>query len=209
MFRRFALIATIVPALLTAACGAAEESGLQAVRDDQRMMFFEVPSEWTVLQELDLTGVIDTPFVSQSDIILPVLSRVVFEAGVGTELVTNPAAASVPIGSAVVRSISSSARDVMSRVLLAEAVFPLRQQETAEVLSKSDISLGDGFDGVQLVVRYTDAVRDQDAVVAILAVTDPEVTRMYSFAVGCTIDCFVDHQQEILDAMDSWLVDTR
>jgi len=210
MFRRLTLVAMTLVGLVAAACGSDGGGGLQAVRDDGQSMFFQLPADWTVLQEADLAGVADTPFVSQDIIDLPIVSRVVFEGGVaGSGLVIDPAATTVPVGSAVVRSISSGNRDYISRFLLAEVVFPYHQQSSAQILAKDDLSLGDGFDGIQVVVRYTDAVTNEQAVVSLVSVTDPAVTKMYSIAVGCTIDCFIDHQQAITDVIDSWLVNTR
>ena len=210
MPRRLFLVATTLMGLVATACGSDGGGGLQAVRDDGQSMFFQLPADWTVLQEADLAGVAETPFVSQDIIDLPIVSRVVFEGGVaGSGVVIDPAATTVPVGSAVVRSISSGNRDYISRFLLAELVFPYHQQSSAQILTKDDLSLGDGFDGVQVVVRYTDAGTNEQAVVSLVSVTDPEVTKMYSIAVGCTIDCFIDHQQTITDVIDSWLVNTR
>lgn len=210
MFRRVPPVAVVLVALVVSACGSQTDEGLQSVRDENRSMFFEVPSDWTVLHEDDLGGQIDTPFVSQELLDLPVLSRVVFGGGVVVaDSVANPSEATVPVGAAVTRSISSADRDFISRYLLAEVVFPYHQQATAQVLAKDDLSLGDGFDGVQVVVRYTDAETSEEAVVTLISVTDPDVTVLYSIAVGCSIDCFIDEQQAIIDVIDSWLVNTR
>jgi hypothetical protein len=172
-------------------------------------MFFEIPSDWRVFQEADLAGSADTPFVNQALLDLPVLSRVVFTGSAAGDLVTDPSAANVPIGSAVVRSISSGTRDYISRYYLAEMVVPYHSETSAQVVAKSDLDLGHGFDGVQVVVRYVDTTTNTEAVVAFIAVTDPAVTKMYSIAVGCTTACFIDQQQTITDIVDSWLVNTR
>jgi len=207
---RLRLIAVVgLFAVLAAACGSDSGSGLRSVRDDSGSMFFEVPAEWSVLQEGDLGGAADTLFVNQDTLDLPVLSRVVFEASGAAGSTLNPAAASVPVGSAVVRAISSAARDQISRYALAESVFPYHAQSSAQVVYKQDLSLGHGFDGVQVVVRYIDSVTSNEGVVSLISITDPDVTKMYSIAIGCEIGCFIDAQSTINTVIDSWLVNTR
>ena len=215
MFRRpLAVIGPVLLALVAAACGSSADSGLQSVRDsgDPPSMFFQVPSDWTVFQSSDLEGVTETPFVSQtSDLTLPVASRVVFQ-GIGADAGlpdANVSDAEYPVGSAVVRTIPASQRDAISRYWLAELVVPYHGQPVASEELKQDISLGGGFDGVHLIVAYNDAATDTDAAVVLISVTDPEVSRMYSIAVGCSLSCFNDNVDAILAVVDSWLVNTR
>lgn len=211
MLRRLLPIAMLL-AVAGAACSEGADAGLQAVRDDSRLMFFEVPDEWAVFGTADLEGVIDTPFVAQDpDFTLPVVSRVVFQ-GVGADAGipgTDVSSFSYPVGSAVVRTISESQRDIMSRYLLQEMVVPYHGQPAAQEILKEDVSLGDGFAGVQMVVAYTDGTTDRDAAVAFISITDPAVDRMFSIAVGCSLECFQEHQTAILGVVDSWLVNTR
>ena len=74
---------------------------------------------------------------------------------------------------------------------------------------KQDISLGEGFDGVQLIVSFNDATTSSDAAVILISITDPAVEQMYSIAVGCSISCFNANVDAIVDVIDSWLVNTR
>lgn len=198
----------------SAACGSSGDSGLISVRDggDPPSMFFQVPSDWSVYQSSDLEGVTETPFVAQtSDLTLPVASRVVFQgtsrdAGVPDANVSD---SQYPVGSAVVRTIPASQRDAMSRYWLAELVVPYHGQAVASEELKQDISLGEGFDGVQLLVAYNDTITGIDTAVFFISVTDPEVQEMYSIAVGCSVACFNENVEEIVDIIDSWLVNTR
>lgn len=208
---RFGLV---LLALGSAACGSSGDSGLISVRDagDPPSMFFQVPSDWSVYQSSDLEGVTETPFVAQtSDLTLPVASRVVFQgtsrdAGVPDANVSD---SQYPVGSAVVRTIPASQRDAMSRYWLAELVVPYHGQAVASEELKQDISLGEGFDGVQLLVAYNDTITGIDTAVFFISVTDPEVQEMYSIAVGCSVACFNENVEEIVDIIDSWLVNTR
>lgn len=199
-------------ALVGAACGSSADSGLQSVRDPDRLMFFQVPEGWTVFAPADLEGVTTTPFVSQdAELTLPVRSRVVFQ-GIGRDAGVpddNVSDSEYPVGSAVVRTIPASQRDQISRYWLAELVVPYHGQPVASEELKQDISLGDGFDGVQLIVAYNDSTTSTDTAVFFISVTDPEVTTMYSIAVGCSVACFNANIDAILGVIDSWLVNTR
>ena len=213
MFRRLpALIGLLFLVFGAAACGSSTDSGLQGVRDSERQMFFEIPSDWAVYHSADLAGVTATPFVSQgADLNLPVFSRVVFQgAGVDAGVpAANTSNLEYPVGAAVVRSIPASMRDQISRYWLAELVLPYHSQPVAQEEVKQDISLGAGFDGVQLLVVYNDADTETDAAAFLISVTDPEVEYMYSFAIGCSLSCFNTHVEAIVAAVDSWLVNTR
>lgn len=213
MFRRPSLVAgALLAASITAACGSSTDSGLQGVRDAERQMFFEIPSDWAVYHSADLAGVTATPFVSQdTDLNLPVFSRVVFQgAGVDAGIpAANTSNLEYPVGAAVVRSIPASMRDQISRYWLAELVLPYHSQPVAQEEVKQDISLGAGFDGVQVLVVYSDADTETDAAAFLISVTDPEVEYMYSFAIGCSLSCFNTHVESIVAAVDSWLVNTR
>ena len=213
MFRRLpALSGFVLLALTASACASGTESGLQSVRDSAQLMFFEVPSDWSVYHSSELEGVIETPFVVQgTDLTLPVVSRVVFQ-GVGRDAgvpAANVSALEYPVGAAVVRSIPASQRDQISRYWLAELVVPYHSQSVAREELKQDISLGEGFDGVQLIVSFNDATTSSDAAVILISITDPAVEQMYSIAVGCSISCFNANVDAIVDVIDSWLVNTR
>ena len=198
--------------LFAAACGGGD-GGATAVRDADGHFFFEVPAEWTVYHPSDLTGVQSTPFVVQlTDFSLPVLSRVVFQASSSPDVANLSLPLSemhVPVGSAVVRSISSSQRDQISRFLLAELVVPYHSESRAQEYLKQDIEVAKDYDGVQLIVAYTDTETESDAAFSLISITDPSVSRMYTIAVGCSFDCFGEHQEVIQGIVDSWLVNTK
>ena len=153
-----------------------------------------------------------TPFVVQTgEVNLPILSRVVFEGTTAPDgaALADISTSNVPVGSAVVRSISTSQRDQISRFLLAELVLDYHNQPVAQEVLKQDVEVAADFDGVQVVVLYNDGVSQADAGVAMISITDPEVRRMFSIAVGCSLECFGEHQTVITDVIDSWLVNTR
>ena len=210
--RLLALAALATTGMLASACSGGS-SGTQSYTDPDRYTKVDLPAEWRVYAGDDLTGVTGTPFVVEADgIDLPVLSRVVFD---GSPMSTTDslagaiADADFPIGSSVVRRISPQLRDFISRYLLAEVVVPYHNAEQADELIKEDLEIADGYRGVQLMLAYRDQETAADAGVFLISLTDPDVTRLYQVAVGCSLACFNEHTDEITSVVDSWLVNTR
>jgi hypothetical protein len=204
--RLVAIVAVL--GLLVAACS--EEGGSQGVRDADRSMFVEVPGGWTVFEADTLTEDIGTPFVTQDpDFVLPVLSRIVFSQAADTSQITTPSAANVPVGSATVRSITAAQKEQLSRLLMSQSVVPYSDYPASQVFLNEDIEVADDFDGIQVIVAYNDPNTDTDAAVSFVSVTDPAVTKLYTIAVGCSLDCFGQNQATINEIVDSWLVNTR
>jgi hypothetical protein len=202
---------TIAVLALVAGCADDSGQGSTPIRDDSRELFFELPSGWTVVPESEVAALGRTPFVAQTSFTLPVVSRVVFhgpgfafgDAALETSLFGSP------VGSAVVRTIPEGSRDFISRYLLAELVVPYHSQPIATEHFKQDITLADGYDGIQLLVSYAETEEQVPAAVLFTVVTDPDDQRMYSIAVGCSAECFNTHGEAITAIIDSWLVNTR
>ncbi|MFQ5966250.1 MAG: hypothetical protein ACE5MI_01420 [Acidimicrobiia bacterium] len=207
--RIVAAVATL--ALVSAACSSSE-SGSITYQDPDRRSLFELPASWNLYEGDHLAGV-TVPFITQgADFQLPVLSQVAFDGAPSRDsdnLTGSISTAQFPVGSVTVREIGVDERDFISRFLLAELVVPYHSQLGSQELLKQDFSFDDDFRGVQLAVAYTDAVTEQEAAVYLISVTDPGVTKMYSIAVGCSLDCFGRNQTEILAIVDSYLVNTR
>jgi hypothetical protein len=207
--RRVALVLAAVAIASACAESSAQES--TPIRDDSRALFFELPSGWTVVPESEVAALGRTPFVAQTSFTLPVVSRVVFhgpgfafgDAALDTSLLGSP------LGSAVVRTIPEGSRDFISRYLLAELVVPYHSEPIATEHFKQDIELGDGYEGVQLLISYAETEEEVPAAVLFTVVTDPDDQRMYSIAVGCSAECFNTHGEAITAIIDSWLVNTR
>ena len=204
--RTLALIAAL--GLLATACS--DGGGNQKVRDSEKSMFVEVPGDWTVFDASALTDDLGTPFVSQDpDFLLPVLARIVFSQAPDTSQISAPSTANVPVGSATVRSITSAQKEQLSRFLIGQAVVPYSDYPASQVFLNEDIEIADDFDGIQVIVAYNDPNTGSDAAVSFVSVTDPAVTKLFTIAVGCTLDCFGENQATINEIVDSWLVNTR
>lgn len=201
----------LLAGMLLAGCGDASTGDVRAVRDAGRDVFFELPTDWTVLDESVLQGLGVTPFVDQGTLNLPIVSRVVFHGpGLSAEDTTlDPAAYGSPVGSAVVRAIPDGARDFMSRFVLAEAVVAYHDRPIATEYLKQDIEIADGYQGVQLLITFADSEDQVPAAVLFAAVTDPVDEVLYSIAVGCSSECFNRYAEMIGAIVDSWLVNTR
>jgi hypothetical protein len=207
-----ATVLVAIAAALLGACGGGT-SAVQSFTDPERYTKVDIPSDWRIYSGSDLDGITATPFVVESEgVELPVVSRVVFDGSPtpSTENITAPVSeADFPIGSSVVRRISPELRDFMSRYLLAEVVVDYHNAEQAEEILKQDLEIADGYEGVQLMLAYRDADTSSDAGVMLISLTDPDVTRLYHIAVGCSLECFNTHADVITGIVDSWLVNTR
>lgn len=204
--RSVAIVALV--GLLGSACSDA--GGNQKLLDDDRSMFVEVPGGWTVFEADTLTDGIGTPYVAQDpDFTLPVLSRIVFSEAADTSQITTPSAANVPVGSATVRSITTAQKEQLSRLRMSQSVVPYSDYPASQVFLNEDIELAEDFNGIQMIVAYNDPSTGTDAAVSFVSVTDPAVTKLFTIAVGCTLDCFGENQATINEIVDSWLVNTR
>ena len=209
MPRRVSLVAILVIAAFVVS-GCSDSNGRQGIRDADRSMFVEVPSDWTVYDGARLTEDLGTPFVTQqADFVMPVLSRVVFGQSADTSQLVAPSAATLPVGSATVRSISTAQRDLLSRLLISQAVVPYQRYPASQVFLNQDVEVADNYDGIQVIVAYNDPATGTDAAVSFVSVTDPTDTKLYTIAVGCTLECFGEYQSTINEIVDSWLVTTR
>jgi len=205
------LAAVLVAGVLIGACGDASGSDLRTVRDDGRQMFFEIPSDWSVLDESVVQTLGVTPFVDQGVLNMPIVSRVVFHGPglAAADTTLDPSIVGSPVGSAVIRAIPDGARDFMSRYVLAEAVVPYHDRAIATEYLKQDIEIADGYQGVQLLITYADTEEQVPAAILFVSVTDPLDQTLYSIAVGCSSECFNRYGEAIGDIIDSWLVNTR
>lgn len=198
--------------LLLTACSA-ETSSTQSITDADNMTRIDIPADWETYSNDALAGIPDTPFVVQlSGAEMPVVSRFAFDGApiASTQNLIMPISqADFPVGSSVVRRISPEVKDFVSRFLLTEAVVAYHQASTSDELLKQDIDFGDDHKGVQVAVVYHDDSNDSDAAVLLISLTDPDVTTLYQVAVGCSLECFGAHQNEIRAVVDSWLVNTR
>ena len=203
---------TLAAGLVAGACGGGDDNSL-VYKDPDRLTLFEIPSSWHLFTQDELSSITEVPFVVQGqDFTLPVISRVGFAGSPNRDVASLALPVSTsdfPVGSAVVRSIGPSLRDLVSRYLLTEVVVPYRSAANSQEIIKSDLQFDDDWEGVQVVVQYTEQATAEDAAVFLASITDPEQSRLFSIAVGCSVDCFNTHIEQIRSIVDSWLVNTN
>jgi hypothetical protein len=199
-------------ALLAVACGSGTASSTE-YEDPSRSTIFEIPRDWHLYEADELTAVPTLPFVTDFGTQLTVVSKVGFDGATGRDvknLDVGVATAEYPVGSMVVRAISSVERDLVSRNLLESAVL---YQKNFSISTNSglaeDFEFDAGFEGIRRFVSFQNQETKDQGVAYFISVTNPEDSRIYTMAAGCSITCFETYRDRILEVVDSWLVNTR
>ncbi len=195
--------------LLAAACGSGDKGNVY--EDPDERVLFELPDGWNVYEQDELMGLSDVPFATDTSD-LPVISSVAFDGAPGRSvdnLVTSIASANYPIGSQVIRSVSSDQRDLLSRSLLEDTVFSYNRLESAQEIVNEDFSFGSDYDGIRRFVGFVDGTTSEQGAIYFVSVTDPTDSTIYTMAAGCSVACFQQYQAEIQEVVDSWLVNTN
>ena len=211
MTRRLALV--LVPiAVLVGGCGSGQEE-IVTYTDPAKMSLINIPTEWNAYQFDELTSLGDLPFQEPfQQFEFPAVSTIAFDAGPSRDVtnVTAPlSAANFPIGSMSIRTIGEVEKEFLSRATLSQSVIPYYQYLDPQEHVKEDFTFGDGYDGVRLLVSYSEPEGSGVGVAYLISVTDPADQRMYSIVVGCSRECFITNQALIEEVVDSWLVNKR
>jgi hypothetical protein len=207
---RFGLI---VVGLAAVACSASSSDGSVTYTDPSKLSLLTVPEQWNLYDLSELSGLERLPFIEEfQGFKFPAVSAVAFDGAPSRAIsnVTTPLdQAAFPIGAMAIRTVGEIERDFLSRAALSQAVLPYYQFADPRELQKEDFSFGAGFDGVRLLVTYTDESGQAIGVAYLIAVSDPADRRMYSIVAGCSRQCFIDNQTQIEKVVDSWLVNTK
>jgi hypothetical protein len=208
---RLAAVAVIV-GVFAAACGGSD-SNLLTVTDDQSLSRFDLPSGWHTYQHDELSTLDPLPFdAGYLGFTFPAVTSVGFDGAPVhdvTRLNSSLADVDYPIGAASVRTIGTVERDHVSRALLARSVIPYHTFGNPEEITKEDFSFGSGFEGIRLLVSFENEAGSDLGVAYLIAVSDPEDSRIYSIVAGCNRDCFIANQDTITKVVDSWLVNKK
>ena len=168
----------------------------------------EVPSEWH-LYESDEMAVESQVFTADIDG-LPIEYSIAFD---GAEPGPRERQHPVPHRRFPRRGLDHppggrGVRDAISRRLLSQVAVPYEGLQITPELQEP-FEFAEGFDGVRQLAVYTDPASGNEAAVYLISVTDDEDARIYSVAVGCSVECFMEHQEKISEVVDSWLVNVR
>lgn len=207
--RWFAAVAVI--SSLGIACGGAPSDRVRYTHPDD-LALFEVPRDWHLYTEDELVQQ-SLPFVTNFVDTLPIASVAAFDAGTGRSIdnLQQPVAAvRYPVGSFVVRDVSRGERDLLSRASLETLIlWPEFYTVTNRGTGEDDFDFGNDYEGIRRIVQFQDQATEERGVVAFVSVTNPDDTLIYSMAVGCSEECFERHADEIIEVVDSWVVNTR
>lgn len=201
----------MVIGLVATACAAGDGGGQQVYRDPQERSLFELPADWHLYDAEELSQ-IQTQFVMDFGGQLPVVESVGFDRAPGANVANlnvDLTTAAYPIGAHVIRSIGDAERDSVSRGLLESATFSYSEGTGADEVIDEDFSFGSDFEGIRRLVGITDESGNPRGVLYFVSVTDPDDSLLYSMAAGCSFACWEQYQDQIVEVVDSWLVNTK
>ncbi len=204
-------LAIAVLSFVAAACGGVADQ--IEYKDPADRALFKIPNDWHLYSSDELAGLAEVPFVTPTGATpLSVLIQVAFDGAPGREvsnLDVSVASARYPVGVYTVRSVGFEDRNILSRQLLSEAVLsPLKYTPGQEILTE-DFDFGRDYDGIRSFVAFTETATADRGIVYFISVTDPEDTRVFSMAAGCSNACWESYADDIVKVVDSWLVNTR
>jgi hypothetical protein len=206
--RRLVLVAAV--GLVAASCASSGSDGQTVYRDPEDRSLFSLPAEWNLYDSAELSQ-IQSPLVMDFGGPLPVVASVGFDRAPGANVANlnvDITTSAFPIGAQVIRSIGSAERDTVSRGLLESATFSYAEGTGAEEVIDEDFAFGD-FHGIRRLVGITDESGTPRGVLYFVSVTDPADSLLYSMAAGCSFSCWEQYQGQIVEVVDSWLVNTK
>ena len=211
MNRHQRVLATlIVGAFMLTACGVGNPD-TTTYRDTENRSLFELPNEWNLYRADELVQIGPVPFLPDIGGYRPV-SYVAFDGAAGRNLenlALDVTESPFPVGAQIIRQISPDEKEILSRRMMAMSAYNVQNPGQGVEINIEDFSFGRDYEGIRAFVGFTREDGGLEGLVYVLAVTNPEVTELYSMAAGCSLDCFSRQQEHILEAVDSWVVNTR
>ncbi len=205
------LLAIALLALVASGCGGV--ANRIEYKDPEDQALFKIPDDWHLYRSDELAGLSEIPFVSPAGASpLAVLTQVAFDGAPGRDISNldiSAAASGYPVGAYSVRSVGFDDRDALSRRMLSEAVLSPAAYTLGNDVLIEDFDFGRNYEGIRRFLPFTETATAAQGIVYFVSVTNPDDTRVYSIAAGCSNACWETHGEEIVDVVDSWLVNTR
>lgn len=203
-------ILVLVGAMLLTACGGGDPD-ITVYRDTENRSLFELPKDWNLYRADELSQIAPVPFVPDLGGYRPI-SFVAFDGAAGRDLNNlslDAASSPFPVGAQIIRQISPEEKDLLSRRLMAVSAYDVTDPGQGVEIDTWDFTFGRDFEGIAATVGLTAQDGQSQGLVYVLAVTNPEATELYSMAAGCSLECFSREGEQIVAAVESWIVNTR
>lgn len=203
-------ILVLAGAMLLAACGG-DDPDTTVYRDADNRSLFLLPNDWNLYRADELSQIAPVPFVPDLGGYRPI-SFVAFDGAAGRDLNNlslDAATSPFPVGAQIIRQISVEEKDLLSRRLMAVSAYDVTNPGQGVEIDTWDFTFGRDFEGIGATVGLTAQDGQSQGLVYVLAVTNPEATELYSMAAGCSLECFAREGEQIVAAVESWIVNTR
>lgn len=201
----------MVFSVVLAACGGGDPDKI-IYRDTENRSLFELPRDWNLYKADELVQAGPVPFLPDTG--GSFLSYVAFDGAAGRNLgnlVTGAAESPYPLGAQVIRQIGADEKNLLSNLYMAESAYATYSSSLGmQILQLDDDPDFDrDYDGIRGYLGITQGDSDLQGVIYVRAGHNPDGTELYSMAVGCSLECFTRERQEIEQAVNSWVVNTR
>lgn len=199
-------------ALVLAASACGGDSSRTEYKDPNDLALFKVPSDWNVYNATEVSNQPSLPFAINFADSVPISSIMAFDAAPGrnpVNLAKPIASVRYPVGTYVVRQVSRSERELLSRGSLESLVLWPEFYTVVARGAEEEVDLGNEFEGIRRILRFEDVTTQDRGMVAFVSVTNPDDSLIYSMAVGCSEVCFDQYNTDIIEVIESWAVNTR
>jgi hypothetical protein len=205
--------AGLVFALVGVACTTGTP-GMREYRDPNDLALFEIPDDWHLYAADEIAFLPQVPFATRfpGDDTLPIIEVVAFDGAPSRNVanLSSPVTAvRYPVGSYAVRSVSSEERNRISRDSLEVVVLPPTFTIDESTKTEYDEDFGNDYEGIVRNLLFSDEETQQSGVVYFKSVLNPDDSRIYDIAVGCSVECWEEFGEEMVEVVDSWLINTR
>jgi len=203
-------ILVLAGAMLLTACGG-DDPDTTVYRDADNRSLFKLPNDWNLYRADELSLIAPVPFVPDLGGYRPI-SFVAFDGAAGRDLNNlslDAATSPFPVGAQIIRQISPAEKDLLSRRLMAVSAYDVTNPGQGVEIDTWDFTFGRDLEGIGATVGLTAQDGQSQGLVYVLAVTNPEATELYSMAAGCSLECFAREGEQIVAAVESWIVNTR
>ena len=205
-------VAIVLLSVVMTACAGGGDPDKITYRDAQNRSLFELPKDWNLYRADELVQAGPVPFLPSTG--GNIVSYVAFDGAAGRNLgnlISGAAGAPYPLGAQIIRQISADDKNLLSNLFMAESAYATYNSNLGlQILQlDEDPEFDRDYDGIRGYLGVTQGDSDLQGVIYVRAGHNPDGTELYSMAVGCSLECFTRERQEIEQAVNSWVINTR